>query len=31
MSAALRDVFADTVHWVALVVKQDQNHERARV
>jgi uncharacterized protein len=30
MTAALGDVFADTVYWIALVVKQDQNHERAR-
>jgi predicted nucleic acid-binding protein len=30
MTAALGDVFADTVYWIALAAKQDQNHERAR-
>lgn len=30
MTAALRDVFADTVYWVALVVSQDQYHQRVR-
>jgi hypothetical protein len=30
MTAALRDVFADTGFWIALVVKQDQFHERAQ-
>ena len=30
MSADLGDVFADTAFWVALVVKQDQYHVRAR-
>jgi uncharacterized protein len=30
MTAALGDVFADTVYWIALVVKQDQHHPRAR-
>lgn len=30
MTATLRDVFADTVFWIALVGKQDQFHERAQ-
>lgn len=30
MTAALRDVFADTSFWIALVVKQDQDHRRAQ-
>jgi uncharacterized protein len=30
MTASLGDAFADTVYWVALVVKQDQYHQRAR-
>ena len=30
MTASLGDVFADTAYWLALVVKQDQYHERAR-
>jgi predicted nucleic acid-binding protein len=30
MTASPGDVFADTVYWVGLVVKQDQHHERAR-
>jgi predicted nucleic acid-binding protein len=30
MTATLNDIFADTVFWIALVVKQDQHHERAR-
>jgi predicted nucleic acid-binding protein len=30
MTAALRDVFADTAFWIALVVKQDQYHDRAQ-
>ena len=30
MSQALGDVFADTTYWIALVVKQDQYHERAQ-
>lgn len=30
MTATLQDVFADTVYWIALVVKQDQYHERAQ-
>jgi predicted nucleic acid-binding protein len=30
MTAAVGDVFADTVYWIALVVKQDQYHQRAR-
>jgi predicted nucleic acid-binding protein len=30
MTATLGDVFADTVYWIALVVKQDQYHQRAR-
>lgn len=30
MTANLQDVFADTAFWVALVVKQDQYHDRAR-
>ena len=29
MTAEIRDVFADTVFWVALVVKQDQHHYSA--
>jgi predicted nucleic acid-binding protein len=30
MTASLGDAFADTAYWIALVVKQDQYHERAR-
>jgi predicted nucleic acid-binding protein len=30
MTAALGDVFADTVYWIALVVKQDQYHQRVQ-
>jgi predicted nucleic acid-binding protein len=30
MTATLQDVFADTVYWIALVVKQDQYHARAQ-
>jgi predicted nucleic acid-binding protein len=30
MTRALGDVFADTTWWIALVVKQDQYHERAQ-
>jgi hypothetical protein len=30
MSEVLHDVFADTVFWIALVVKQDQYHEQAQ-
>jgi predicted nucleic acid-binding protein len=30
MSASLKDVFADTAFWVALIVKQDQHHVRAQ-
>jgi uncharacterized protein len=30
MTPALGDVFADTTYWIALVVKQDQYHERAQ-
>jgi predicted nucleic acid-binding protein len=30
MSERLGDCFADTAFWIALVVKQDQYHERAR-
>ncbi len=30
MTPVLKDVFADTLFWIALVVKQDQYHERAR-
>lgn len=30
MTATGQDFFADTVFWIALVVKQDQYHERAR-
>lgn len=30
MTAPLNDVFAETVFWIALVVKQDQYHERAQ-
>ncbi len=30
MSAKLNDVFADTSFWIALVVKQDQYHDRAQ-
>jgi uncharacterized protein len=30
MTAPIGDVFADTVYWVALVVKQDQHHPRVR-
>lgn len=30
MTAILQDVFADTGFWVALVVKQDQHHDRAQ-
>ena len=30
MSGLLRDVFADTAYWIALVVKQDQYHRRAQ-
>jgi len=30
MTASLQDVFADTSFWIALVIKQDQYHQRAR-
>ena len=30
MIAPLGDVFADTVYWIALVVKQDQYHQPAQ-
>jgi predicted nucleic acid-binding protein len=30
MTAPLRDVFADTSFWIALVVKQDQYHDQAQ-
>jgi predicted nucleic acid-binding protein len=30
MTASLGAVFADTAYWIALLVKQDQYHERAR-
>ncbi len=30
MTVPLGDVFADTAYWIALVVKQDQYHQRAR-
>lgn len=30
MTASLGDVFADTILWMALVVKQDQYHQRAQ-
>jgi predicted nucleic acid-binding protein len=30
MTATLDDVFADTVYWIALVVKQDQHHQQAQ-
>jgi predicted nucleic acid-binding protein len=30
MTPTLGDVFADTTYWIALVVKQDQYHERAQ-
>jgi predicted nucleic acid-binding protein len=30
MTATIKDVFADTLFWLALVVKQDQYHQRAR-
>jgi predicted nucleic acid-binding protein len=30
MTESRQDFFADTVFWIALVVKQDQYHERAR-
>lgn len=30
MTDVLRDVFADTAFWIALVVKQDEHHERAQ-
>ena len=30
MTAGLEDVFADTSFWIALVVKQDQYHDRAQ-
>ena len=30
MTASLGAVFVDTVYWIALVVKQDQHHPRAR-
>jgi predicted nucleic acid-binding protein len=30
MTAALQDVFADTAFWIALVVKQDQYHDRVQ-
>lgn len=30
MTATLQDVFADTVFWIALIVKQDQHHDRAQ-
>jgi predicted nucleic acid-binding protein len=30
MTASLGDVFADTIYWIALVVKQDQYHPRAQ-
>jgi predicted nucleic acid-binding protein len=31
MSVSLGDVFADTVYWIALVVKQDQYHQRVQL
>lgn len=30
MTSTLHDVFVDTAFWIALVVKQDQYHDRAR-
>jgi predicted nucleic acid-binding protein len=30
MTPELGDVFVDTSYWIALVVKQDQHHERAQ-
>jgi len=30
MTAGLQDVFADTAFWIALIVKQDQYHDRAQ-
>jgi uncharacterized protein len=30
MTQLLNNVFADTAHWIALVVKQDQYHARAK-
>jgi predicted nucleic acid-binding protein len=30
MTGSLGDVFANTAYWIALVVKQDQYHQRAR-
>jgi uncharacterized protein len=30
MTATIKDVFADTLFWLALVVKQDQYHQRAQ-
>lgn len=30
MTATFKDVFADTLFWLALVVKQDQYHHRAQ-
>jgi predicted nucleic acid-binding protein len=30
MTATLQDVFADTLFWIALVIKQDQYHGRAQ-
>jgi predicted nucleic acid-binding protein len=30
MSAAVGEVFADTAYWIALVVKQDQYHQRVQ-
>jgi predicted nucleic acid-binding protein len=30
MTPPLQDVFADTSFWIALVVKQDQYHDRAQ-
>ena len=30
MTPGLRDVFADTSFWIALVVKQDEYHDRAQ-
>lgn len=30
MSASVGDAFADTAYWIALLVKQDQYHQRSR-
>lgn len=30
MTGLLRDAFADTSYWIALVVRQDQSHSRAQ-